>query len=149
VLAEEAGLADNPECTVARLTLRNVLLDLGRVDEAEREIALGAELARRHPYRARERQAHAAIERLGGAARRPPPAGLVEPITGRELSVLRLLPTSLTTRELAAELYLSLNTIKTHTRALYRKLGVRPRHAAIEEARRRQLIGTEPNHTAG
>ena len=54
--------------------------------------------------------------------------------------MLQLLPTSLTPREMAAELYLSLNTIKTHTRALYRKLGVQSRHAAIEEARRRQLI---------
>jgi DNA-binding NarL/FixJ family response regulator len=41
---------------------------------------------------------------------------------------------------MASELYLSLNTIKTHTSAIYRKLGVRSRHAAIEEARRRQLI---------
>ena len=64
----------------------------------------------------------------------------MEPITGREQSVLQLLPTSLTPREMAAELYVSLNTIKTHTHALYRKLGVQSRHAAIEEARRRQLI---------
>ena len=89
---------------------------------------------------ARERQARAANERLATVTRRPQRAGLVEPITGREQSVLQLLPSSLTPREMAAELYLSLNTIKTHTRALYRKLGVQSRHAAIEEARRRRLI---------
>ena len=89
---------------------------------------------------AREHQARAANERLATVTHRPQPAGLVEPITGREQSVLQLLPTSLTPREMAAELYVSLNTIKTHTRTLYRKLGVQSRHAAIEEARRRQLI---------
>jgi LuxR family maltose regulon positive regulatory protein len=65
---------------------------------------------------------------------------MVESLTGRELSVLRLLPSSLTPREIASELYLSINTIKTHTRSLYRKLGVQTRHEAIEEARRQQLL---------
>ena len=65
---------------------------------------------------------------------------MVEGLTGRELSVLRLLPSDLTPREIGNELYLSLNTIKTHTRSLYRKLGVKTRHAAIEEARRVHLL---------
>jgi LuxR family maltose regulon positive regulatory protein len=41
---------------------------------------------------------------------------------------------------MARELYLSVNTVKTHTRSLYRKLGVQSRHGAIEEARRRSLL---------
>ena len=49
--------------------------------------------------------------------------------------MLRLLPTTLTPREIADELFVSLNTVKSHTRTLYRKLGVRNRHAAIEQAR--------------
>jgi LuxR family transcriptional regulator, maltose regulon positive regulatory protein len=138
-LAERAGLDDNAECSVALLTLGNVLLDVGQREEAELVIARGTELAARMPYVAREHQAKAANARLSERGRAPAVA-FVEPITGRELSVLRLLPTSLTPREIAGELYLSLNTIKTHTRALYRKLGVQSRHAAIEEARRRQLI---------
>jgi LuxR family transcriptional regulator, maltose regulon positive regulatory protein len=116
------------------------LLDLGRRDDAEHAIARGTELAARLPYLARQQQAETANARLADHVRRPARAGLVEPITGRELSVLQLLPTELTPRQIAAELYLSLNTIKSHTRALYRKLGVQTRHAAIEEARRRQLI---------
>jgi ATP/maltotriose-dependent transcriptional regulator MalT len=139
-LADEAGLAENPECSVAHLTLGSALVDLGQIEEAERAIARGTDLAGRHRYGARQRQSQAANRRLAAVVRRPPPAGLVEPITGREQSVLQLLPTSLTPREMASELYLSLNTIKTHTSAIYRKLGVRSRHAAIEEARRRQLI---------
>ena len=47
--------------------------------------------------------------------------------------MLRLLPTALTPREIADELFVSLNTVKSHTRTLYRKLGVRNRHAAIEQ----------------
>ena len=63
-----------------------------------------------------------------------------EALTAKERDVLRLLPTSLTTQEIAAELYVSLNTVKSHTRALYRKLGVNNRHAAIEQARQRNLL---------
>ena len=117
-----------------------MLLDLGRRDEAELAISRGIALAERMPYVAREQQATATKARLAESVRRPTTTGLLEPITGRELSVLRLLPTSLTPREIASELYLSLNTVKTHTRALYRKLGVQSRHAAIEEARLRQMI---------
>ena len=139
-LAEAVGLADNAECAVAHLTLANALIDLGRVDEALPAAARGTELAMRLPYVARESQARATNDRLTRVVLPARQHGLVEPITGRELSVLRLLPTSLTPREIAAELYLSLNTVKTHCRALYRKLGVQSRHAAIEEARRRSLI---------
>ena len=139
-LAERSGLSDNVECSVAHLTLGNVLLDLGRREEAEQAISRGTALATRVPYAARAQQASAASARLRQAARRSPSPGMIEPISGRELSVLRLLPTSLTPREIAGELYLSLNTVKTHMRTLYRKLGVQSRHAAIEEGRRRQLI---------
>ena len=64
--------------------------------------------------------------------------------------MLRLLPTALTSREIAAELYVSLNTVKSHTRTLYRKLGVRNRHAAIEQARQWQpSVSHTSVHTAG
>jgi LuxR family transcriptional regulator, maltose regulon positive regulatory protein len=64
----------------------------------------------------------------------------VDALTAKERAVLRLLPTSLTSREIAAELYVSLNTVKSHTRTLYRKLAVRNRHAAIEQSRQRNLL---------
>ena len=59
-----------------------------------------------------------------------------EPLTGREVDVLRLLHSPLNLREIAAELYVSHNTVKTHTRSLYRKLGARSRAEAVREARR-------------
>lgn len=51
-----------------------------------------------------------------------------------ELAVLRLLASELTTRQIGAELYLSLNTVRSHTRALYRKLGVNARTDAVARA---------------
>ena len=138
--AETSGLADHPECTVAYLTLGNLLLDGGRIDEAIEAINRGTELAQRVPYVAREAEAAAANERLRTVVPGRTVTGLVEQLTGREHSVLRLLPTSLTTREIASELFLSLNTVKTHSRAIYRKLGVQTRHEAIEQARHRKLI---------
>ena len=61
---------------------------------------------------------------------------LVEPLTAREREVLRLLASRLTVREIADELYLSVNTLKFHLKAIYRKLGVSSRAEAAEAARR-------------
>jgi LuxR family transcriptional regulator, maltose regulon positive regulatory protein len=49
--------------------------------------------------------------------------------------VLRLLGGSLSLREIGQELYVSANTVKTHTQAIYRKLGVSTRRDAVEQAR--------------
>jgi LuxR family maltose regulon positive regulatory protein len=68
----------------------------------------------------------------------------VQPTTGdvsqAEHRVLRLLATRLTQREIANELYVSPNTVKTHARVIYRKLGVRSRAAAVEAARELNLV---------
>jgi LuxR family maltose regulon positive regulatory protein len=61
---------------------------------------------------------------------------LVEPLTSRERAVLRFLPSRLTIPEIAAELYLSHNTLKFHLRTIYRKLDVNSRAEAVEAARR-------------
>ena len=57
------------------------------------------------------------------------------PLTASETRVLRYLPTNLSAPEIAGELYLSLNTIRTHMRHLYSKLGVHTRAEAVERAR--------------
>lgn len=62
-------------------------------------------------------------------------AGLAEPLTARERDVLRLLPSRLTIREIAKELYVSTNTLKFHLRVIYRKLGVNSRGEAAVFAR--------------
>lgn len=65
---------------------------------------------------------------------------LVEQLTDRELAVLRYLPTSLSQREIASELFVSLNTVKTHCRAIYRKLDATDRKAAVQAARDHDLL---------
>jgi LuxR family transcriptional regulator, maltose regulon positive regulatory protein len=64
-----------------------------------------------------------------------PPPGLIEPVSESELRVLRYLPTNLTAPEIASELYVSRNTVKTHMRKLYAKLGTHRRAEAVERAR--------------
>jgi LuxR family maltose regulon positive regulatory protein len=67
--------------------------------------------------------------------------GLVEPLTGRERDVLRLLATELDGPAIARELVVSLNTVRTHTKNLYAKLGVTNRRAAITRAHALNLLG--------
>ena len=74
---------------------------------------------------------------LAAQERARPTTGDVSPAEQR---VLRLLGTTLTQRELANELYVSPNTVKTHVRVIYRKLGVSSRAAAVEAARELNLV---------
>jgi LuxR family maltose regulon positive regulatory protein len=69
-----------------------------------------------------------------------PAPELVEQLTDREHAVLRYLPTQLSQREIATELYISLNTVKTHCSAIYRKLGVSDRKTAVQAARDLRLL---------
>ena len=70
----------------------------------------------------------------------PRPAILAEPLTRRENDVLRRLRGPLSLVEIARELDLSPNTVKTHTQALYRKLGAQSRAEAVSIARQRHLL---------
>jgi LuxR family maltose regulon positive regulatory protein len=67
-------------------------------------------------------------------------AWLPEPITTRETVVLRYLPTLLTMNDIARELSVSPNTVKSHLRHIYRKLGVGSRRDAVRQARRLGLL---------
>lgn len=81
----------------------------------------------------------AARHRLAGS--RPGRApDLVEQLSERELAVLRYLPSELSLPEIARELYVSPNTVKTQCSAVYRKLGVSGRRAAVQAARERHLL---------
>ncbi len=62
------------------------------------------------------------------------------PLSSRELTVLRYLASGLTNREIAAELFVSNNTLKTHIKRIYQKLGVSSRMEAVTEARRLGLF---------
>jgi len=65
---------------------------------------------------------------------------LIEPLSERELEVLRLLRTGLNGPEIARELIVSLNTMRTHTQSIYSKLGVNNRGAAVRRAEELDLF---------
>ena len=60
---------------------------------------------------------------------------LVDPLSQRELAVLRLLGSDLSGPEIARELVVSLNTVRTHTKNIYAKLGSNSRRAAVRRAK--------------
>jgi LuxR family transcriptional regulator, maltose regulon positive regulatory protein len=66
---------------------------------------------------------------------------LLEPLTDGEARVLRYLPTNLSKREIAQELYVSVHTIKTHMKHIYLKLDAHNRHEAVQRAREYGLMG--------
>jgi LuxR family maltose regulon positive regulatory protein len=77
-------------------------------------------------------------EAFGSRPRRP--VQIAAPLTERELAVLRLLPTRLSTREIGRELYVSPNTVRSHVQAIYRKLQVSSRAEAVTNARQLGLL---------
>jgi LuxR family maltose regulon positive regulatory protein len=72
----------------------------------------------------------------------PASQGMIEPLSERELDVLRLLGTDLGGPEIARELVVSLNTVRTHTKNIYAKLGVNNRRAAVRRAAELDLART-------
>ncbi|KUJ39338.1 MULTISPECIES: response regulator transcription factor [Streptomyces] len=72
------------------------------------------------------------------------PAPPAEPLTARELTVLRRLQTGDPLRRIADDLFVSHNTVKSHTRAVYRKLGAHSRAEALRRARERGLLHQRP-----
>jgi LuxR family maltose regulon positive regulatory protein len=68
------------------------------------------------------------------------PKALVEPLSDRELDVLRWLGTDLDGPAIARELSVSLNTVRTHNRNIYTKLGVTSRRAAVRQAHELDLL---------
>jgi LuxR family maltose regulon positive regulatory protein len=122
------------------------------LDRAEADGALLAFLLHPAPglleHHTRHRTTHAALiaqiqDRLAGTRSASLPAGPrppLEPLRQSELRVLRYLPTNLTAPEIASELYVSLNTVKTHTRNLYTKLDTHRRAEAVARARSLGLL---------
>ena len=88
------------------------------------------------------------VRRLQGAVGATEPAGsagadsLIQPLSDREVDVLRLLATDLGGPDIARELVLSLNTVRTHTKNIYAKLGVNNRRAAVRRATELDLLRT-------
>jgi ATP/maltotriose-dependent transcriptional regulator MalT len=132
------------EVAYALLSLARVRGALGRTEDARALLAEAHRLIAACPDPgplARELLAatEAALGASAGPGRRSLEA-LSEELTERELTVLRLLATDLSQREIGHELYLSLNTVKSHSRRIFHKLGVSGREEAVARGRERGLI---------
>jgi LuxR family transcriptional regulator, maltose regulon positive regulatory protein len=124
---------------VAGLLLARVLLDLGDrggaaelADDARGVLATlpdGAEALR-------ARLAELDRRIAGG----PRAVQIAEPLTEREVAVLRLLGGTLSLREIGQQLFVSSNTIKTHAQRIYRKLGVTTRRDAVEQGKQAGIL---------
>ena len=81
-------------------------------------------------------------EQAGPLQTQVPQPDLIEPLSDRELEVLQLISEGLTNREIASRLFLSLNTVKAHSRNIYGKLEV---HNRTEAAARARALGLLPS----
>ena len=121
------------------LVLARTTLDLGDraeaaglLREAHGVLAAGAD---------QETRFHRSLACLeDGLASSHLPGVVPEPLTAREAAVLRMLRSDLSLREIGRQLYVSPNTVKTHTRAIYRKLGASSRQEALRRAREAGLL---------
>ena len=164
-LLDERALAMRPRVwPVQALLLEAIARDaLGETDRAEHVLERSLDLAESEglivPFllypaagllerHRRHFTSHAALiaeildllARRTSARRRDAAQLLSGPLTESETRVLRYLPTNLSAPEIAGELYLSLNTIRTHMRHLYAKLGVHTRADAVDRARALELL---------
>ena len=115
--------------------LRSALLGFGRLASA----ALGRQLRRGTAHRALVGELLAALDGANGS-NRPHLPFMIEPLSPRERAVLRYLPTMMSNQEIASELFVSVNTVKTHLKAIYRKLDVADRREAVTRARLLELL---------
>jgi LuxR family transcriptional regulator, maltose regulon positive regulatory protein len=140
LLSRQHWLGLSPWPTVEILfRLASVLLDMGDGTRAGVVLAEAAEVLTALPDGTDALRVRLELlrQRLSGASGAPAPA---QSLTERERTVLRLLRGSLSLAEIAQELGMSSNTIKTHTRAIYRKLGVSDRYGAVARARELRLL---------
>ncbi len=110
----------------ADATLHEPLLDLAADTSLE--------VAQRVFLEAVLKKLHLPLEPLSAAPQ------LIEPLTDREMDVLRLLPSQLTTAEIAERLYISYHTVRTHLKHIYGKLDAHSRHEAVTRAQDVNLL---------
>lgn len=138
----EADIAHHRGEDGRALELLDRALDIGGEDIVlpfvQATEALGPVLSRHPMLAARWPAGMSSLAPTGATA--APAASLPEPLTHREQAVLRLMATSMATMEIADELCLSVNTVKTHLSAIYRKLSVGRRRDAVFRARELELL---------
>jgi LuxR family maltose regulon positive regulatory protein len=114
--------------------MRSLLVDGGPLDDVLRGMLRYAPVGSHRGELGRHLRARIPLPRSVDQA-----AGSTSP-SSRELEILRHLSTGLSNREIATELYISVNTMKTHVRSLYRRLDVSSRSQAVAAGRARGLL---------
>jgi LuxR family transcriptional regulator, maltose regulon positive regulatory protein len=124
---------------VAGLLLARVRLDLGDRGGAAELAGEARDMLAMLPEGTEALRARLAEldRRIAGG---PRAVTVAEPLTEREVAVLRLLGGTLSLREIGQELFVSGNTIKTHAQRIYRKLGVTTRHDAVEQGKQAGIL---------
>ena len=132
-----AGILEQAAAAVAHA---RVLAALGQRDAARARFAHADALLSTCADAGTLARALAQAGHAPGLAAPREPRGAGEPLSDSELAVLRMLHSELSLREIGSELFLSLNTIKTHTRHIYAKLGARGRDQAVARGRELGLL---------
>jgi LuxR family transcriptional regulator, maltose regulon positive regulatory protein len=123
------------------IPLADVRARRGRIDEAAATLRQARdEIAELSDPGRLPAMADAVDQRLALARQQASHGEMVESPSQAEFAVLRLLLTDLSVREIAADLFLSANTVRSHTRSIYRKLGVGSREAAVARAEALELL---------
>jgi LuxR family maltose regulon positive regulatory protein len=135
-VAAAAGDRDADARTQLRLALDLVAATGIRAPLSEQARSLVGLLEQETADPARRRLVLELLDQL----RRSPSASPVETLTDRETTVLQYLPTLMSNAEIADGLHLSINTVKSHLKAVYRKLGVEGRRDAVLRGRELELI---------
>jgi LuxR family maltose regulon positive regulatory protein len=132
-----AGVIERAAASLAKARL---LAALGRRETARARLAEADDLLTACADPGTVAKAFAQAQRAPGLATPRPLPTSGQELSERELGVLRLLHSPLSLREIGAELYVSLNTVKTHTRNIYLKLGAGSREEAVARGRERGLL---------
>ena len=133
-LGDESGAQDAVEHALDLAEPDRLILPFAMVDAA----SLLAAQPRRTAHAAFVQDIHDVLG-TGGVAERPATA-IVEQLSPTELRVLRFLPTNLTRPEIAEQLAVSVNTVNTHIRRIYSKLGATDRSTAVQRGRELRLL---------
>ncbi len=141
---EVSYLKEYEHLTVARLLLEQHLRGSDAYDEVVRLLSRLQEAAERQQRQGSlaDIRSMLALTLDGGAGTDipPGPTSSASALTGRELEVLRLLDSELTAPQIARQLFVSHNTLRTHTKHIFTKLEVTTRRAAVARGRERGLI---------
>jgi len=136
-LRTAVALAEGPSLALDRA---HALLALAGALKARSDVGPAAEAVRRARRIVSDRADAGPLRRLLAASQRRGADAPAEPISEAEMRILRLLPTPMSLRDMGEQLFLSRNTVKSHTRVLYRKLDVGSREEAVTRAREHGLI---------